>query len=210
MLLAMSSVKRRIVAGGVLILLAAATHVLSRDLMREKTFVVEVEGYHHLPDGQAVVEYHLNSTVGGRPSLSGDGGGGYCCIMVPVQWREGLVADVRWVVRDYGPGPLDESNFTLERARQGKVIGRYRAKVPIERYEELGRVYIHFFSEGRVRIVPSWFGPGSEASPVRRGDPSASRNATQGIEVKELYTKDEMEALSRKRDEERRRMGGWR
>jgi hypothetical protein len=90
---------------------------------------------------------------------AGDGGGGHanaysagianiCCVTMPDKWRPGLKLLVSWDVPD------------------GRRHIVKKKLVEVERYEEPGSVYIHFFSDDQIRIViTNWYG-GAPQHPI--------------------------------------------
>ena len=91
-----------------------------------------------------------------------------------------------------------------------ELVGIYRAQVPVESYMDTGDFYVHFFPNGRVRIVVSNFSPDSKQHPIQGGDLEAGRSATAGVVVDSFYTKEEMAELERETSRERAQFGDWR
>lgn len=73
-------------------------------------------------------------------------------IKLPKRWHPGLTADVRWQRCDRldpkHPVPLEEACHWTEKV------------VPIHRYDEVGRTWLHILPGDRVLIIPSMLGPG--------------------------------------------------
>ncbi|WP_371874397.1 DUF3304 domain-containing protein [Pseudoduganella plicata] len=82
----------------------------------------------------------------------GNGGGGssfpyhagianICCVMLPKVWRPGLEFVVRWDVPE------------------GRKHNVKEKLVKVERYDETGSLYVHFFPNDEIRIVVTeWYG----------------------------------------------------
>jgi len=114
----------------------------------------------------AVSEYYgaqigiVNHTDRYIDSASVDGGGGgnssgyhagvanICCVRVPVKWRPGLQLTVWWNMPVNG-------------------IPAHKEKiVDVERYDEPGSVYLHFFPDDRVKIVVTNWDGYSDKHPI--------------------------------------------
>ena len=91
-------------------------------------------------------------------SVGGEGGGnsyGYhtgvaniCCVRVPVKWHPGLQLVVRWNMPD---------NITP--VRKEKIVD-------VEKYDEPGSIYVHFFPDDHVRIVVTNWASDSKKHPI--------------------------------------------
>jgi hypothetical protein len=90
---------------------------------------------------------------------------------------------------------------------QSITFERYKAIVPVEKYEEPGKVYVHFFKGGKVRVVSGPFGYGSKEHPIQRDDPHAADIATVGTRVNALFTPEELAEMRRKSRERSRKYG---
>ena len=110
---------------------------------------VGLTGIDHLADHLSVQEFSVNGTSGAQ---AGKGGSMVCCVSLPDQWQPGMTVKVRW-------------NVTNWRDCRGE---EHEAVVPVERYEEVGRLYVHFFPDNKVRVIASNYypegarGPGSK------------------------------------------------
>ena len=93
---------------------------------------VGLSGIDHLADYLSVQNFWVNGYNGAQ---AGDGGSLVCCVVVPHTWRPGLKAHVEWNVTNW-----------KERTSQ-----TFEADVPIDRYDEVGRMYVHFLASGKVR-----------------------------------------------------------
>ncbi|WP_395404542.1 DUF3304 domain-containing protein [Pseudoduganella sp. UC29_106] len=196
---------RGLTIGAAILLTCGLIYAFASQLFSAEKCPIDIEGYQYLPKGQRVYDFYLNTT---QIDVSSEGGGVICCILLPRKWRASLFVDVRWSVWDWS----EVSNEDLGRSdgEKPRQLAIYRARVPVERYGELGRVYVHVFEGGRVRIVPSQYGPSHEESPVKPGDPLATFNATQGTLVTELFTKEEHALREREYKENRKKYGDWR
>ena len=75
-----------------------------------------------------------------------------CCAIVPKKWTPGLKAHVHWEVTNW-------------KDRTGQ---QYDADVPIDRYDEVGRMFVHFLANGQVRITLANMSPHSPIYPGTR------------------------------------------
>lgn len=154
-----------------------------------------IVGVQHLGKDYPVSEFYINNYAGGKVGRDGGGGGIVCCVMIPLQWRPGLTVDVRWRVEDWS-----HENRTEIKAgdyRSVSVKGFYIAKVPVEKYDDPGDVYVHFFPRGRVRVVSTMHSVLSRYHPVPYGPTDGGAMATAGWPVKELFTEAELRARER-------------
>jgi len=175
---------------------------------RREQVDVFVEGFHHMPSRFLVTEYHIGAGVGGSVWFDGGGGDINCCIRLPRRWRSGLLADVRWVVWDWSHSSEDDvKNLRFEGAR---LEGIYRTQVPIEIYDEASNLDVHFFSGGRVRLSSSKYRPDNPQNPVRKEGATAALRATQGIKIREVFSRKEIAEQIREAAEYRKSHGDWR
>lgn len=133
---------------------------------REKYTVVAVTGIHHLGTGYSISSFYLNDGFQGNISREG-GGGVMCCASIPIKWRPGISVDVRWAVADWRAEI--EKEISKGNYHSIRLVEVCRASVTIEKYLAPGRLYIHFFPHGRVRVVSSDVGPENYSHPVREG-----------------------------------------
>ncbi len=107
----------------------------------EETIPARLTGIDHLPDHLSVQNFSVNGAGGFQ---AGGGGRVTCCVSLPRKWHPGLTAVVRWNTTN-----LRDCTWE-QRAR----------RVPVEPYDEVGRVWTHFLADGSVRVVSSDIGPG--------------------------------------------------
>lgn len=108
-----------------------------------------ITGIDHLPDHLSVQNFWVN---GYRAAQAGKGGSNVCCATLPRKWRSELKVQIRWSVADWQAG-----TWTC-----------YVREVPVEPYEEVGQLWVHFLSDGSVRVVSSIEGPRSPTYPGPR------------------------------------------
>jgi hypothetical protein len=185
------------------VLFSAHSHTYSHS-MEEVQIPAPIVGVHHLGPDFVVYKFWINKAIGDNISEEGGGGSMVCCVTLPLKWRAGLVADVRWEV-DRILKTSDPKTPEI-----AKVEGIYRATVPVEKYAEPGNFFVHFFPNGRVRIIVSATTFDSETHPVRREDPNASKTATIGMSAKSLFTDNELAELLRRAENATKEHGGWR
>lgn len=98
-------------------------------------------------------------------SVDGAGGGGMdrwgagvadiCCASIPTVWYAGMKVLVRWDM------PEGHKHIVKEKV------------VEVEKYNETGSIYIHFFPNDEVRVVVTPVGPYNPAHPIRHlGNPN--------------------------------------
>ena len=110
---------------------------------------VGLTGVDHLADHLSVQAFYVNGYWGAQ---AGKGGRLVCCAIVPHKWRPGLKAHVEWSVTNW-----------KERTSQ-----TYEADVPIDQYDQIGRMFVHFLANGQVRITLANMSPHSPIYPGTR------------------------------------------
>jgi hypothetical protein len=165
---------------------------------------VSITGVHHMGSDYRISDFYVDKYWGGVVGESGGGGGSVCCIMLPKKWRPGLTADVRWEVRHI----IKPSNPATPETEETAAV--YHARVPVEKYVEADRFWVHFFPQGRVRIVVSQIGPYGEQHPIQFSDTQAIQKATAGQVVDALFTSEEIAELERQAKRDRKKYGDWR
>ncbi len=159
-----------------------------------RTFTpVQIEGVQHLGPDYNISQFYIDGASGGNVGRGGGGGGGPCCANLPDKWYPGMKSVVRWGVNDWV-----------------KDIGYYyRATVLVEKYDQVGRIYVHFFPGGKVRVVVATAGSTNKDHPIPYG-PHDDATATKGVEVETLFTKEELEERDRQDREYKKKHGDWR
>jgi hypothetical protein len=179
-------------------------HYLKINYLKVETHIpVTVSGVHHMGSDYLISHFSINREIGDNIAPSG-GSGIVCCLMIPKKWFPGLTADVRWEVWHIIRQP---DGISVERE---ELVAIYRAQVPVEPYADTGELYVHFFANGRVRIVVSDFGPEGKQHPIASGDSEASQMATAGKIIESFYTKEELAEIERETSRERAQFGDWR
>lgn len=107
---------------------------------------VGLTGVDHLADHLSVQNFWVNGYNGAQ---AGKGARLVCCVAIPHKWRPGLKAHVEWNVTNW-----------KERTSQ-----TYEADVPIDRYDEVGTMFVHFLADGHVRITLANMSPHSPIYP---------------------------------------------
>ena len=105
---------------------------------REETVGAGLTGLDHLAEHLSIQEFSVNGTHGHQ---AGRGGRTVCCVSLPAKWRAGLTVNVRWGVTNW----------------KRRVYSRYEREVPVEPYDEIGQLYVHFLHNGDVRVITSMY-----------------------------------------------------
>lgn len=90
----------------------------------------------------------VNGSWGGNMDAWGAGGAGVCCTSIPRVWYPGMKVLVRWNMPDGIKDVIKEKT------------------VEIEKYDEPGSIYMHFFPNDEVRVVVSIYPGYSSAHPI--------------------------------------------
>lgn len=160
---------------------------------------VLITGRHHMGPSFNVSDFYINGHAGGNVGREG-GGGSLCCILLPKKWRPGLVAEVRWQVSDWS---REKEPAKSPQVYKNLTWVNYKALVPVEPYETPEQMYVHFFENGRVRVVSSFAGSGHIDHPIASDDPSAASRATAGVPITELFSKSELDARAERASKRR-------
>jgi len=110
---------------------------------------VSMTGIDHQADHLSVQDFWVNGRSGFQ---AGKGGRTVCCGTVPKRWHPGAQIEVSWAVANWQAGTWH----------------CFRRQVPLDRYDELGRLYVHFMPDGSVRALLSNYAPWGNAYPGPR------------------------------------------
>ena len=105
--------------------------------------------------------FFVDENWGGNIRAYSGGGGIVCCISYPREWRPDLTATVRWSTSASRNKPFTGVTWREE-------------VVPIERYDQLGSLNVHFLPDNKVRLIIS---PGSPGFPGYRGPAAPEKPA---------------------------------
>lgn len=177
------------------------------EFYREKFVEVGLTGIQHMGTKYKIDEFNVDGVDGGNVGWEGGGGSSSCCVRIPKKWKPGLSVMLRWAVGDWSKANRAETaKGNYESVVSG---GLYRARIPIEKYAEAEDLYVHFFADGKARIVSSSFGRGIY-HPIADSDTHAADNATRGMPVDQLFTEEEIAAVHKRVAEHTKRFGDWR
>jgi hypothetical protein len=84
---------------------------------------------------------------------------------------------VTWKVLDWSNEDRLETKDGIYRSI--RTVGRYFAEVPVEHYDAPDTLYIHFYQDGKARVVASVFSPFDGRHPISLS-PSESSLAVAG------------------------------
>lgn len=118
-----------------------------------------ITAYNHTAD--YIHEFYVNGSWGGNSRAYGGGGKFVCCIGYPRNWHPDLTATVRWSTSASKPNPYEGETW-------------HEQVVPIEQFDELGTLNVHFLPEHKVRLIistgspgfPGYRGPAAPVKPV--------------------------------------------
>ncbi|AVR94273.1 DUF3304 domain-containing protein [Pseudoduganella armeniaca] len=128
------------------------------------TTPVIVTPVQHMGKLYSVEDVYVNGHIAGGAGQAGGGGGMSCCVLLPEYWRPGLIANVTWTVKYWGLENIEETKHGIYKSII--TLARYKAEVPVERYQDPETLYIHFFSDGRARVVASIYDPFDARHPI--------------------------------------------
>lgn len=133
---------------GVLLCLAVGACEAMRGTETDEDYSIAttITGIDHLPEHLGVQSFSIDGQTGGA---AGKGGSSMCCMRLPGAWHPDMMVRIDWGVTNFRDCTADE----------------YVTHVPVERYEEVGALYVHFFADGSVRVVSSNDGPAGASHP---------------------------------------------
>ncbi|MGV5311695.1 DUF3304 domain-containing protein [Pseudomonas aeruginosa] len=127
---------------------------------KQDTVPAPLTGIDHLADHLSIQDFWVNAASGHQ---AGRGGREVCCVSLPREWRPDLTVVVSWGVTNW-------RDCTWE---------SHERRVPVERYEKVEQLYVHFLSDGSVRVISSAIAPGysnddypGPHDPIPRKEPS--------------------------------------
>lgn len=168
------------------------------------SFPASLIGVHHLGTDYVINRFYINQSIGDNIDEGGGGGSIVCCMTLPLRWRPSISVDVRWKVHRI----IRSADHKISETE--RIEGIYQAQVPVEEYTKPGNFFVHFFPNGRVRVVVSSFASHSDSHPIREGDKKAIRAAMQGNAIKALFTDQELALHLKMIAADRKKYGDWR
>jgi len=151
---------------------------------RASSVPASLVGVQHMGKNFSVAEFYVNGYEGGTAGRLGGGGAYVCCVSLPGKWRPGLKVEVRWKVTNWTNEVRSE--IAKQNYRSLSFDGPYIAWVPVEKYDQVGDLYVHFFANGRVRVVSSSHSPLHASHPVLFNDALGGEIATSGVRIKKI------------------------
>jgi len=188
--------RRRVAILGVasVALLCTAYLIIAFSPEKENFAPAGIVGVQHLGPTHGITEFYANKAWGGNVGREGGGGGVVCCVMLPWSWRPGLLVEVRWEVW----ADRNQTEVNADNSKNKSIKKMYIANVPVEEYGEPGDLYVHFFPNGRVRVVSTMYSVLSTYHPVPYGPGEGGQLSTAGQPIKEFFTKAEMADMEKK------------
>jgi len=104
---------------------------------------VGLTGTQHIGSNFNISGFYVDGAYGSNVGREGGGDSDVCCVLLPNKWRPGLTAEVRWAVGDWSRQNKQETaagNF------KSITFERFKAIVPVEKYDVPGQLYVHFLS----------------------------------------------------------------
>ena len=98
--------------------------------------------------GKFIYSATVDGAGGGTMSAWGAGGANICCTSIPRVWYPGMKVLVRWDM------PVGHTHVVKEKI------------VEVEKYDETGSIYLHFFPNDEVRVIVSVYPGYSSAHPI--------------------------------------------
>ncbi|WP_402719183.1 DUF3304 domain-containing protein [Janthinobacterium rivuli] len=99
--------------------------------------------------GNFIYSASVDGAGGANMARWGAGGPEVCCASIPRAWYPGMMVLVRWDMPD-----------GLKHIIKEKMV-------EVEKYDETGSIFIHFFPNDEVRVVVSIYPGYSTAHPIR-------------------------------------------
>jgi hypothetical protein len=138
--------KRLLLGTAVVIVAIVLYRHVRAEIHQNSITAVGLTGFQHIGPNFNIAGFYLDGYYGGTVGRECGGGGQVCCVVLPREWRSGLVAEVRWTVADWS----NENRAEIDAGNYRSVADqRYRAIVPVEKYKTAERVFVHFLPEER-------------------------------------------------------------
>jgi hypothetical protein len=129
-----------------------------------KDMAVGITGYNFTNEG--VQEYYVNDRRGSNLPPYGGGGKTSCCVTLPGQWTPGLTVKVDWTMGHWTTPYETRKHLTIAEQIKCCSIERTLSKtVPVERYDEDGRLQVFFLPNDEIKVWVSNLGLGHERHP---------------------------------------------
>lgn len=113
---------------------------------------VSMTGIDHLDDHLSVQDFQVD---GHSAFQAGKGGSSVCCTRIPETWHPGLKVHVTWNVTNW----------------RDRTWSEQAADVAVDRYDEIGDMYVHFLADGKVRVLLSNYPPRADDYSGPKGIP---------------------------------------
>ena len=98
--------------------------------------------------GNYIYSASVNGAGGGNMSAWGAGVASVCCASIPMVWYPGMKVRVRWNM------PIGPQHVIKEKI------------VEVEKYDEPGDIYLHFFPNDEIRVIVTNIGGPSKKHPI--------------------------------------------
>lgn len=178
---------RKIIILSVIFIFASCKNLSVHNDIEKKSLATILVGVHHLGEKFVVTEFYVEKYSGGPVRHDSAGHGWNCCVALSTNAGRQLRAEVRWRIADWSNAPLSQVGVDY---KDVVYLGPYVASVPIERSENSGYLYIHFFTDGKVRAVVSKYGVTSPNHPVLIDDRDGGEKATTGKIIKKIFSEE--------------------
>lgn len=125
---------------------ACAGRALDTEDSTPKTASAQVGVVNHT--GNYIYSASVNGAGGGGMTRWGAGGANICCASIPRVWYPGMKVRVRWDMPD------------------GHTHNVKEKIVDVEKYDEPGSIYLHFFPNDEIRVIVTNIGGPSPKHPI--------------------------------------------
>lgn len=111
-----------------------------------KTAAAQVGVVNHT--GNYIYSASADGAGGGNMDRWGAGNASVCCTSIPRIWYPGMKVRVRWNMPIHGNDVIKE-----------KIVN-------VEKYDEPGDIYLHFFPNDEIRVIVTNIGGSSQKHPI--------------------------------------------
>ena len=120
----------------------------------QKTFSSGITGYNFTDEG--VQRYFVDDNYGSNLRPYGGGGSTSCCMRLPTQWHPELAVTVQWTIGHWTTPYATRKHLSVREQTECCWTQRTLSKtVPIERYEEGGRLQVFFLPDDEIKVYVS-------------------------------------------------------
>ncbi len=131
----------------------------------DETVAVSYAAYNHTD--KSIVSFVINGEGGILAASAHGGGGRMCCVVLPKNWRPGLMATIKWQEDDIPIFNPDGTRKVIDGVPATKESPWKERTVEVPKYEgAMGTFFIHIFPGDEVKVLMNIYGAGNPNHPL--------------------------------------------